>query len=118
MAKKKNEPSENKDVIGFPEFDELDEFIHAPARLKIISLLYVIKEADYVFIKNQTGLTWGNLSSHMDKLAEKQFIEVEKKFKKKKKTGKEVPQTNAKLTKLGREAFEKYREKLKVISSL
>jgi len=106
--------AENKDSdeILLPKFSEADKFIHQSARLKLISLLYVIEEADYVFLKNQTGLTWGNLSSHMDKLEEKGYIYVKKEFKEKK------PQTTAKLTKKGRKAFEDYRQKIKKMEKM
>ena len=48
----------------------LDSLIHAPARLNIMTQLYVVEQADYIFLKNLTGLTWGNLSAHAAKLAE------------------------------------------------
>jgi DNA-binding MarR family transcriptional regulator len=92
---------------SMPNFSKVDKFIHQSSRLRLISLLYVIEEADYVFLKNQTGLTWGNLSSHMEKLEEKGYIDVKKEFKQKK------PHTTAKLNKKGRKAFEQYRKKIK-----
>ncbi|KKK43949.1 hypothetical protein LCGC14_1082050 [marine sediment metagenome] len=45
----------------------IDKLIHEPARLKIIANLYVVKEVDFIFLKNQAGMTWGNLSSHLSK---------------------------------------------------
>jgi DNA-binding MarR family transcriptional regulator len=65
--------------------------------------LYVVTEADFIYIMHQTGLTWGNLSSHMSKLEAAEYIEVQKEFVDKK------PRTILKLTTRGREAFEKYR---------
>lgn len=73
----------------------------------IISLLYVVEKADMIFLKSQSGLTWGNLSSHTSKLEEAGYVEIEKKFKGKK------PQTMLSLTKEGREAFETYRKNMK-----
>lgn len=107
---KKNEKEEEEFVL--PKFSKEDKFIHQPARLRVISLLYVIEEADYVFLKTQTGLTWGNLSSHMEKLEENGYIEVKKEFKGKK------PQTTAKLTGEGRKAFEDYRQKIKLMDEM
>ncbi|MFN2113834.1 MAG: transcriptional regulator, partial [Anaerolineales bacterium] len=49
--------------------DELDQLIHTPARLNIMTQLYVVESADYIFLRNRTGLTWGNLSAHVSKLA-------------------------------------------------
>ncbi len=107
MAEKKD-----SEEILLPKFSEEDKFIHQSARLRLISLLYVIEEADYVFLKNQTGLTWGNLSSHMERLEEKGFVDVKKEFKGKK------PQTTAKLNEYGKKAFEAYRQKIKMMDKL
>jgi DNA-binding MarR family transcriptional regulator len=85
----------------------IDKIIHEPARLMILSLLYVIESADFKFVKGQTNLSWGNLSSHISKLEEAGYVEVEKKTKGKK------PITLFKLTPEGRKAFEKYREDMK-----
>ena len=85
---------------------ELDPLIHAPARLNIITQLFVVESADYIFLKNLTGLTWGNLSAHVSKLAEAGYVEVEKAIVNKK------THTVAELTEKGRAAFETYRQKM------
>ena len=87
----------------------LDQLIHAPARLNIMTNLYVVESADYIFLKNLTGLTWGNLSAHAAKLAEAGYLDVEKSIVNKK------THTVAKLTKKGRQAFEKYRDQMKLV---
>jgi len=84
--------------------DEVDRLIHEPARLKIIALLYVLDSADFTFLMSQTGMTWGNLSSHMTKLEEAGYLGVEKNFKGKR------PNTMLKLTDKGRQAFQMYRK--------
>jgi len=86
---------------------EIDRLVHEPARLALIALLYVIESADFTFIMNQTGLSWGNLSTHMSKLEEAGYLEVEKSFKGRR------PNTNLRLTPAGREAFREYRKKMK-----
>lgn len=83
---------------------QLDRLVHEPARLKILAYLYVVKSADFVFLLSRTGLTWGNLSSHMSKLEEAGYIEVEKEIKDKR------PHTMLSLTEEGRAAFEGYRQ--------
>lgn len=83
---------------------ELDALIHTPARLSIVTQLYVVESADYIFLKNRTGLTWGNLSAHISRLAEAGYVEVEKSIVNKK------THTVARLTQEGRKAFERYRE--------
>lgn len=97
-------PSESSD---FKPIAELDQVIHAPARLAIMTMLYVVRGADFVFLQKQTGLTRGNLSAHLSKLEAAEYITVEKKFVDR------VPRTLLTLTKRGSEAFRKYREQMK-----
>ena len=88
---------------------EIDRTIHEPARLLVLALLYVVESADFTFLMNQTGLTWGNLSAHMSKLEEAGYIQVEKSFKERK------PYTLLRLTEDGRVAFRAYRLKMKQV---
>lgn len=85
---------------------DIDKLIHEPARLLIMAHLYVVESADFTYLIRQTDLSWGNLSSHMSKLEEAQYIEVIKEFKDKR------PNTMLKLTKRGREAFRQYRQQM------
>ena len=84
----------------------LDRLVHEPARLAVMALLYVLDSADFIFVMNQTGLSWGNLSAHLSKLEEAGYIEVEKSFKGRR------PNTNLRLTRSGRQAFDEYRNSL------
>ena len=88
---------------------EIDRLVHEPARLAIMALLYVVESADFTFLVNQTGLSWGNLSAHMSKLEEAGYLDVEKTFKGRR------PNTNLRLTIAGRSAFEEYRRSLKQV---
>jgi DNA-binding transcriptional ArsR family regulator len=88
---------------------EIDKLIHEPARLQIMTQLYVVEEADFLFLMRKTGLTWGNLSSHMSKLEAAGYIEVKKEFQGKK------PHTILKLTATGRTAFEAYHTAIKKV---
>jgi DNA-binding MarR family transcriptional regulator len=83
---------------------DIDRVIHAPARLMVMTYLYIVESADHVFLARMTGLTWGNLSSHMGKLEDADYISIEKEFVGKK------PHTFARLTPIGRSAFRRYRE--------
>jgi DNA-binding MarR family transcriptional regulator len=69
--------------------------------------LYVVESADFLFLMKQTGLTFGNLSSHMTRLEEAGYITVDKEFIGKK------PNTRLSLTESGRRAFEDYKENMK-----
>jgi len=82
---------------------DIDRLVHEPARLMILAILSVVERADFVYLSRQTGLTMGNLSSHMAKLEEAGYIAVQKEF-----VGK-TPRTLLQLTEQGREAFEGYR---------
>ncbi len=88
---------------------ELDQVIHAPSRLNIVTNLYVVESADFIFLRNLTGLTWGNLSAHLTKLAEAGYVEIEKTIVNKK------THSVASLTEKGRKAFEDYKEKMKEV---
>jgi DNA-binding MarR family transcriptional regulator len=96
-------PDEEK----YREFMELDKDIHVPARLMILSILYVQEYYDFVALRVLTELTWGNLSAHIKKLEEKELVKIEKTFKKNK------PLTIARITERGRKALLSYREKMK-----
>jgi DNA-binding MarR family transcriptional regulator len=92
---------------------DLDRLVHEPARLMLMAVLYVVDSADFTFLMNQTGLTWGNLSAHMSKLEEAGYLDVEKSFKGKR------PNTMLRLTPQGRSAFQAYRQTMKqVLDSL
>jgi DNA-binding transcriptional ArsR family regulator len=81
-----------------PELDlSLDRLIHEPGRLAILTVLSSVSDADFVFLQRTTGLTKGNLSSHLTKLEDGGLVEIVKSFVHKK------PNTNVALTKVGRE---------------
>jgi DNA-binding MarR family transcriptional regulator len=85
---------------------ELDRVIHEPARLQIVALLAVVEEADFLYLLKTTELTKGNLSTHLTKLEEAGYVEIEKAYRGK------IPLTLARLTSKGRAAFESYRKEM------
>lgn len=92
--------------------DELDRTIHEPARLRILTLLTGVDEADFNFLLNTLGLTKGNLSSHMDKLEKAGYVTIVKSF-----NGR-IPHTDFSITNDGRQALEKYWEELDAIRTM
>jgi DNA-binding MarR family transcriptional regulator len=78
----------------------LDRLVHEPGRLAILTVLSSIKSADFTFLQQTTGLTKGNLSSHLTKLEEAGLLTIEKRFVRRK------SHTTASLTKLGRQRIE------------
>ena len=83
---------------------DIDRIVHEPARLMILTILYVVESADFVYLMRQTGLTKGNLSSHLSKLETAGYIDVKKEFVDK------IPRTLLRLTEDGRDAFQAYRQ--------
>ena len=88
-------------------FKPLDPLLHSELRLAVMSLLISAEEAEFPYIKEQTGATAGNLSVQIDKLSSAGYIEVEKTFKGKR------PCTICRITDKGRQAFETYVEALR-----
>ncbi len=83
---------------------DVDRVIHEPARLALVAHLYVVSEADFIYLEQRTKLTRGNLSSHLRKLEEVGYIAVEKDFVDR------IPRTVVALTDKGRKAFDLYRQ--------
>ena len=81
---------------------EINRIIHEPARLEVLVTLFSVEKADFTFLKNQTGMTQGNLSSHLIKLEKAGYIQSEKTFRHKR------PQTLLLITELGRSAVRDY----------
>ena len=96
-----------------PSPNEINRLIHEPARFQIMSHLYVIESAEALFLQRQTGLTWGNLASHLNKLETAGYITIKKDYVGKK------PHTMLHLTDKGRTAFKLYHANMiKVLGSL
>lgn len=85
----------------------IDKLIHEPSRFTIMAYLYVVDNADFIFLIRQTGFTWGNLSSHLGKLEAAGYVAIEKEFVDKK------PHTVVRLSDEGRAAFDDYRRRMK-----
>jgi DNA-binding MarR family transcriptional regulator len=80
----------------------LDPVIHSQVRLAVVSILASATRAEFNFLKKATGTTDGNLSTHLARLEEAGYVEIEKSFQGKK------PVTTCVLTEKGRAAFEEY----------
>ena len=87
-------------------FEELDPLLHSQLRLAVMSLLLSVDEADFVYLKEQTGATSGNLSVQIEKLKEAGYIGVNKTFRGK------MPCTLCSITKKGITAFDTYTQAL------
>jgi DNA-binding MarR family transcriptional regulator len=88
---------------------EIDRAVHAPARLMVMTYLYVVESAEFISLMHLTGLTWGNLSTHLSKLEETGYVAIHKEFRGKK------PHTVIELTVDGRAAFQAYKEQMQAV---
>ena len=84
----------------------VDRLIHEPARLTILTNLFVVESANATYLLQQTGLTWGNRGSHLVTLEEAEYIDVVKGYNGRK------PETTVSLTKKGKTALLEYRAQL------
>lgn len=87
----------------------LDRLVHEPARLAILTVLAEADEVEFRFLEGVTGLTKGNISSHVSKLEAAGYVTVRKWFKGR------VPTTSYSITPAGRAALESYRAALKAL---
>lgn len=91
---------------------ELDPLLHSQLRLGVMSILMSVDEADFVYLKEKTDSTAGNLSVQLDKLSAAGYISVEKGF-----VGKKT-RTTCQVTDVGRKAFEEYVEAIRTYLKL
>ncbi len=91
---------------------ELNPLLHSQLRLAIMSILMSVEEADFVYLKEKTESTAGNLSVQLDKLSSAGYIEVEKGM-----AGKR-PRTTCSITLEGRKAFGEYVDALRTYLNL
>ena len=84
---------------------ELDPLIHVPARLRIVATLAALTDGDtlsFTRLQDMIGLTPGNLITHLRKLEDAGYIDIEK-------TGNGVAsRTSVALTPQGRTALDTY----------
>ena len=85
---------------------DIDKLVHEPARLKILTFLSQLEGADFVYLMHKTGLSRGNLSSHLSKLEAADYVEIEKKFVEK------IPRTMITLSGKGEKALINYKQQM------
>lgn len=90
-------------------YHEIDDVIHSRIRTAIMAVLISVDEAEFTFIREKINATDGNLSVHLKKLEDNNYISVKKEFFNRK------PVTRYRITDTGRKAFEDYIKKLESI---
>lgn len=96
----------NSTAIELPPIDDL---LHEPARLRLLVLLSVIKRTDFTYLLNLSGMSKGNLSVQMNKLADAKIVRIDKSFQGNR------PRTMYELTAAGRKALRVYKKNMKAI---
>src|SRR5919199_3800496 len=99
-------------MLAPEDLTALDRLVHEPGRLAILTVLSSVKDADFLFLQRATGLTKGNLSSHLTKLEDAGLVAIEKRFVGRK------PNTNVALTKLGRRRIAEHWKELDRLRNL
>ena len=90
-------------------WSDIDRLIHEPARLLIMANLAAVESADFLFLMNMTGLTQGNLSSHLTRLEKRGYIAIKKEFKGRR------PHTKVSISAEGKRVFDRYAELMKKV---
>ena len=98
--------------MASPDRPELDPLVHEPARLAILTVLSSVKEGDFTFLQRATGLTKGNLSSHLTRLEDAKLVRIDKRFVGKK------PNTNVTLTPSGRSRIARHWQQLEQLRDI
>jgi DNA-binding transcriptional ArsR family regulator len=98
-------PAADDDVV-------LDRLVHEPGRLAILTVLSSVGDADFLFLQRITGLTKGNLSSHLAKLEDAGLVVIDKRFVRKK------PKTTVELTALGKRRVARHWDQLERLKHL
>lgn len=91
---------------------ELDPVIHAQARLRVMATLAAISEGNrlaFPRLQQLLGMTAGNLSTHLRKLEEADYVVITKTHEMR------TPATYVALTHSGRRAFEDYTTALRAL---
>jgi DNA-binding MarR family transcriptional regulator len=102
-------PSAKNTNFDLQPINDIDRTLHAPARLMILAILNVVETADFTFLLQQSGLTRGNLGTHVTKLEEDSYISIRKVFVDRK------PRTLFRLTDKGRRAIQTYRKNMRYV---
>ena len=93
----------------FEELTHLDRLVHEPARLAILTALASCELAEFLFLESLTGLTKGNLNTHLTRLEQGGLVAIEKTFRGK------VPRTHVRITTAGRDAIDRHWTRLQAL---
>lgn len=90
--------------MGLSDLGKIDDVIHGRMRLGIMVYLADVETAEFTELKTVLEATQGNLSVHLKKLEEADYVAIDKSFRDNK------PLTQISITPTGRRAFAAYLE--------
>ena len=96
-------------IPPFEELSNLDRLVHEPARLSILTALSVCESAEFMFLQSLTGLTRGNLNTHLTTLEQAGLVSAEKGLR-----GRGA-QTTLRITEKGRAAVDEHWARLRAL---
>jgi DNA-binding MarR family transcriptional regulator len=102
-------PAEDGVPRSLKPIEDIDANLHAPGRLRILAVLRVVDRADFTYLLQQTGLTRGNLATHLARLEEGGYVRIKKVFADRK------PRTLLWLSPKGHAAIQEYREAMRQV---
>jgi DNA-binding MarR family transcriptional regulator len=88
--------------VNSETFSQLDRVIHEKGRLAIMSMLAASPELSFTELRDATGMTDGNLTTHIKALQQEGYVSIAKSFQNNR------PLTTCALTTVGRKAFAEY----------
>jgi DNA-binding MarR family transcriptional regulator len=94
-------------------FDQsaLDDVIHGRLRLGVVAYLSTVESASFTELRDKVGATDGNLSTHLRKLEDANYVRVDKSFVDRK------PRTRVSLTDAGRKAWLAWLEQIRTLTA-
>ncbi|MEA3001644.1 MAG: hypothetical protein QOH81_432 [Sphingomonadales bacterium] len=94
-------------------FDQsaLDDVIHGRLRLGVVAYLSTVESASFTELRDKVGATDGNLSTHLRKLEDANYVSVDKSFVDRK------PRTRVSLTDTGRKAWLAWLEQIRTLTA-
>jgi len=68
--------ADERETLDLEPIAGVDRIVHEPGRLMVLACLSVVVRADFLYVMRETGLTQGNLSSHLAKLEAAGYVAV------------------------------------------
>jgi DNA-binding transcriptional ArsR family regulator len=91
---------------GTFDYRALDDVIHSRIRLAVMAILASVEDAEFTYLRDRTGATDGNLSTHISRLTQAGYVDVSKEMIEGR------PASRYRLSAGGRVAFQAYLKRM------